>query len=267
MTPHLTYGTRFGTKYGPFKVVDMLMDSLTDAYCATPMAITAENLAVKYGITRDACDEFSLSSHKKAHENASLLDGEISPVTLKKEVLSRDEQVRPDSTKADMTKLKSSFKEGGTVTPGTASGIVDGAASALICSEEFLRKHGITPLAEIGEWSVVGVEPREMGFGPVPAIKQILQKTGKPISEFDFIEINEAFAAQTLACQKVLEIDPDKLNIWGGAISIGHPLGASGVRLSVTLARQLKHYKKNNGIASACIGGGQGIALQFKAVH
>lgn len=266
LAPHLTYGTRFGSKHKAFTVVDMLWESLNDEYCGTPMAITAENLATKYSITRDACEEFAVNSHLKVQKHLELLDGELVPVTVRKDVLKRDEHARADVNKAEMAKLKSSFKEGGTVTPATASGVVDGAASVLVCSEEFLKKHGLEPLAEIGDYTVVGVEPKEMGFGPVPAIQKLLSKTGTTLKDIDLVEINEAFAAQTLACAKVLELDLAKLNVWGGATAIGHPLGASGLRISLTLARQLKHYNKNLGIASACIGGGQGIALQLKRV-
>jgi acetyl-CoA C-acetyltransferase/acetyl-CoA acyltransferase 2 len=164
-----------------------------------------------------------------------------------------------------MTKLQAVFKKDGVVTAATASGIVDGAVSILVCSEEFVKKHGLTPLAELGESTVVGVDPHIMGIGPVPAIQKLLAKTKRQLSEIDLVEINEAFAAQTLACAKELGLDLEKLNIWGGAIAIGHPLGASGLRISLTLARQLKALKKSRGIASACIGGGQGIAIEINA--
>jgi len=164
-----------------------------------------------------------------------------------------------------MAKLKSTFIEGGTVTAATASGIVDGAGAVLVASAEFCDKEGLTPLAEILESVVVGVDPSKMGIGPSPAIKKLLQKAGMQLKDIDLIEINEAFASQTLACVKDLGVDQNKLNIWGGAIAIGHPLGASGIRLALTLARQLKHTGGKHGIASACIGGGQGIALHLKA--
>jgi len=268
LAPHLLYGGRFGTKYGTLPVVDMLSDALTDKYCNTPMAITAETLSEQFGITRKDCDTFGMKSHEKA-ANATKngkLSGEIAPFPLKKGHLDKDENVREVVTMGDMEKLKASFKEGGVVTPGTASGIVDGAASVLIASEDFVNKEGLTPLAEIMDWSVVGVDPKIMGIGPSPAIKKLLARTGMNLKQVDLVEINEAFAGQALSCAKDLSLDLEKLNIWGGAIAIGHPLGASGVRISLTLARQLKDTRGKFGIASACIGGGQGIALMLRNV-
>jgi len=166
----------------------------------------------------------------------------------------------------EMSKMKAQFKEGGTVTAGTASGIVDGANAVFIASEEFCEKEGLKPLSEYIDYTVVGVEPSRMGIGPSPAIKKLLEKTNRTLKDIDLVEINEAFAAQTLACIKDLNLDPNKLNQWGGAIAIGHPLGASGVRLAHTLSRQLHKLNGKLGIASACIGGGQGIAALFKTV-
>jgi acetyl-CoA C-acetyltransferase/acetyl-CoA acyltransferase 2 len=268
LTPHLTYGARFGTKYGAYQVVDMLSDSLADKHANCPMAITAETLATKYNITRDDCDKFGMRSHELASKasKANHLAGELLSIQLKKSTLQADEGVRDKVTPEDMQKLKPSFKKDGVVTPGTASGIVDGAASVMIASESFVQKNNLKPLAEIGDYTVVGVDPTIMGIGPVPAIRKLFEKTGLNMSNIDLIEINEAFAAQTLACVKELGIDVNKLNIWGGAISIGHPLGASGARISLTLARQLQQTNGKLGIASACIGGGQGIALLLKSV-
>jgi len=268
LIPHLVYGSRFGTKYGSLQTVDMLMDSLTDQYVKAPMAITAENLAVKYGISREECDKFGIRSHENTTKAYSkgYLQGEVASIPLKKGELSKDEHFRSSVSMEEMTKLKASFKKDGVVTAGTASGIVDGAASVLIASEEFCNKEGLKPLAEIIGYSVAGVEPTLMGIGPVPAIRDLLAKTGYELKQIDLIEINEAFAAQTLSCVKELGIDINKLNIWGGAIAIGHPLGASGVRISLTLARQLRETKGKLGIASACIGGGQGIAILLKSV-
>jgi acetyl-CoA acyltransferase 2 len=263
MSPHLVYGGRFGTRFGPLKTVDMLMDSLTDSYVNCPMAITAENLATQFQISREECDQFGLRSHNlaaKAYKDGHL-QGEVVNVPLKKGHLDKDEQVRFDATITDIAKLKASFKKDGVVTPGTASGIVDGAASVLVANETFVKRHNLQPLSEIGESSVVGVEPTIMGIGPSPAIKLLLNKMGKSLKDIDLVEINEAFAAQTLACVKDLGLNIEKLNVWGGAIAIGHPLGASGIRLALTLSRQLHAYNKKHGIVSACIGGGQGIAL------
>ena len=268
MVPHLTYGARFGTKYGSLKSVDMLLDALTDAYCQTPMGITAENLAKKYSLTRQECDEYSLSSHVKAAK--AYADGhfkdEIAAIELKRGVCDKDEHLRPNASLEDMTKLRSSFIKDGVVTPASASGIVDGAASVLVASESFVKKHNLKPLARIVDGAVVGVDPSIMGIGPVPSIKKILTKQGLTVKDLDLVEINEAFASQTLACVKELELDQSKLNIWGGAIALGHPLGASGTRISLTLARQLKAKGLKRGIASACIGGGQGIAVLLESV-
>ncbi len=261
--PHLVYGSRFGTKYGALQTVDMLMDSLTDQYGGCPMGITAENLAEKYGITREECEEFAVNSHLKAE--AAYKEGhfkdEIAPFETKRGTIEKDEHLRGDSTVEGMAKLRPSFKKDGVVTAATASGIVDGASATLIADEEFVKEKGLTPLARILDGEVMGVDPTIMGIGPVPAIRNILERNKLTIDDIDLIEINEAFAAQTLACQKELGFDLSKLNIWGGAIALGHPLGASGNRITLSLARQLKAKGLKRGIASACIGGGQGIAV------
>ncbi len=268
MVPHLTYGSRFGTKYGALKSVDMLLDALTDQYTQTPMGITAENLAEKFGITRLACDEFSYNSHVRAARayKEGLLQGEIAPVPLRKGTCDRDEHLREDISLDEMKSLKPTFKTDGVVTAASASGIVDGAAAVIVASESFIKKEGLTPLAEIIDGFVVGVDPKIMGIGPSPAIKGLLAKNKMTMDQIDLFEINEAFAGQALSCLKDTDIPLSKLNIWGGAVAIGHPLGASGVRISHTLARQLSHHKLNYGIASACIGGGQGIAILLKRV-
>lgn len=261
--PHLVYGSRFGTRYGSLKTVDMLLDSLTDQYGGCPMGVTAENLAEKYGITRQECEEFSVNSHLKAE--AAYNDGhfkdEIAPFETKRGIVDKDEHLRADSTVEGMARLKPSFKKDGVVTAATASGIVDGASSTLIASEEFVKAKGLTPLARIVDGEVMGVDPTIMGIGPVPAIRKILERNNLKIEDIDLIEINEAFAAQTLACHRELGFDLQKLNIWGGAVALGHPLGATGNRITLTLARQLKAKGLKRGIASACIGGGQGIAV------
>jgi acetyl-CoA C-acetyltransferase/acetyl-CoA acyltransferase 2 len=268
MIPHLTYGTRFGTRFNSFQVVDMLMESLNDKYCNTPMAITAETLGAKYEISRASVDEYTLKSHQKATKAYAdnHLAGEIAPVEVKKATVSKDEHIRSDANLADMTKLKAIFKKDGLVTAATGSGIVDGAAAVLVVSEIFAKKHGLNVIAEVGESVAVGVDPAIMGIGPAPAIRQLLKKIGKEQKEIDLFEINEAFAAQVLAVAKELNLSLDKLNIWGGATAIGHPLGATGVRITNTLARQLKSTGKKTGIASACIGGGQGIAIHITSV-
>lgn len=268
LAPHAVYGARFGTKYGALQTVDFLLDSLTDKHSGCPMGITAENLAEQYSLTRDECEEYSVNSHKKylkAFAEGHYKD-EIASIELKRGVLSKDEHPREDISKAGMEKLRTSFKKEGTVTPATASGIVDGSAMCLIASEEFCEKHSITPLAEIIDGQVVGVDPKIMGIGPVPAINQLLERNKMKLDQIDLIEINEAFASQVISCQKELNIPSEKLNIWGGAIAIGHPLAATGTRISTALARQLRVGGLEFGIASACIGGGQGISVLLKAV-
>jgi acetyl-CoA acyltransferase 2 len=268
MVPHLVYGGRFGTKYGPLKTQDLLLDTLSDKHIQTPMGITAENLAEEYKVSRAESDQYSLESHAKAAKAYAL--GLIQPelVTIKHERIecSKDEHLREDVSLAEMQKLKSTFKKDGTVTPASASGIVDGAAAMIVVSEDYVIKHKLSPIAEIIDGQVVGVDPAKMGIGPVPAIAQLLQRQNKKISDIDLFEINEAFAPQVISCQRGLEIPPDRLNIWGGAVALGHPLGATGIKITLTLARELQHLKKDFGVSSACIGGGQGIALLIKRV-
>jgi acetyl-CoA acyltransferase 2 len=266
MAPHLIYGSRFGTKYGPLKTVDLLMDSLTDQYAGCPMGVTAENLAKDYKLARNNVDQFALDSHAKATKayTSGLLADEISVL---EGICSRDEHVRAEARMEEMAKLRPSFQKDGIVTAANASGIVDGAASILVASEKSCEKNGLSPLAEILGFAVVGVDPSRMGIGPVPAIERLLQKHELKIGDIDLFEINEAFAPQVMACQTQLEIPLEKLNIWGGAIAYGHPLGASGVRIALTLARQLKMNKLKLGVAAACIGGGQGIAILLRSVE
>lgn len=268
MVPHLTYGARFGTKYGQLKSVDMLLDALTDQYAGTPMGVTAENLGEKFEITRMQSDSYSLESHTKATQayESGFLQGEICEIPLRKGVCNKDEHLREDATLEGMAVLKSSFKKDGLVTPASASGIVDGASVALIASEKFVKENNVTVLAEIIDGEVIGVDPAIMGIGPSPAIKNLLRRNEMNLTQIDLFEINEAFAAQTLSCMKDIQIPSEKLNVWGGAVALGHPLAASGTRITVTLARQLKQYNKTYGIASACIGGGQGIAILIKRV-
>jgi acetyl-CoA acyltransferase 2 len=266
MAPHILYGGRFGTKYGGFKTQDLLLETLTDQYVQTPMGLTAEQLADDYKISKEESDQYAYHSHLKASK--AYAEGLIQPeiISIKKDKINcdRDEHLRTDVSIEEMNKLRPTFKKDGRVTAGSASGIVDGAASMLVASEKFIRAHGLTPLAEIIDGHVIGVDPKVMGIGPVPAIQKLLDKQNKKLEEIDLFEINEAFAPQVMACQKELNIPPEKLNIWGGAIALGHPLGATGIKISLTLCRQMKHLKKEWGIASACIGGGQGISLLLK---
>lgn len=266
MMPHLVYGGRFGTRFGSLETVDMLMDTLTDKFTGIPMALTAEKLAQIHNIPRKQVDEYSLKAHQKAFTARDLLSDEIVGIEQGRINCHHDEHVREDATIEGMEKLKPSFQKDGVVTPATASGIVDGAACVLVASEDFVKENNLTPLAEIIDGHVIGVDPKIMGIGPVPAINNLLDKNNMKLSDIDLVEINEAFAAQVIACGKELELNEEKLNVWGGAVAIGHPLAATGTRITLTLAKQLKHFQKEYGVASACIGGGQGIAILIRAV-
>lgn len=268
MAPHLTYGGRFGTKYGNLKTGDMLLDALTDQHINMPMALTAENLSERHDISRDECDLFSLRSHEKGSKAyvQGYFKDEVISVETKRGIVSRDEHLRENISVDDMKKLRPSFKKNGVVTPGTASGIVDGACSVLIASEKFCEREKLTPMAEIKEGSVIGVDPSIMGIGPVASSMDLLRKVEMGVGDIDLWEINEAFAGQVLACQKELKVADEKLNIWGGGIAFGHPLAASGVRISLSLAGQMKVENKKYGIATACIGGGQGISLLLENI-
>lgn len=268
MVPHLVYGSRFGTKYGALKTQDLLLDTLTDKHVQTPMGITAENLADEYKVTRAEADKYSYESHAKAAKayKENLIQPEIAAIKQDRIECSKDEHLREDVSLEEMQKLKPTFKKDGTVTAGSASGIVDGACAMIIAGEDYVTKHNLKPIAEIIDGQVVGVDPTKMGIGPVPAIRELLARQKKDISEIDLFEINEAFAPQVISCQRALGFSEDKLNIWGGAVALGHPLGATGLKISLTLSRQLQHLKKDYGISSACIGGGQGIALLLKRV-
>lgn len=268
LMPHLVYGSRFGTRYGSLQTVDMLLDTLTDKFTGIPMALTAEKLAETHNISREECDEYSLQSHKKASKAYAdgHLQGEISPIDLKKSTCEKDEHIREDADIEGMAKLRPAFKKDGVVTPASASGVVDGACCVIIASEEAVKEKGLSPLAEIVDGRVVGVDPTIMGIGPVPAIQELLKNNELKISDIGSFEINEAFASQVIACYKDLGIKEETLNRWGGSVAIGHPLGATGSRISLTLARQLHAYDQELGVASACIGGGQGISLLLRRV-
>jgi len=264
--PHVVRGARAGFKLGQGSLEDSLLVALKDSYCGLLMAQTAEKLAQRLGIPREAQDEYALrSTHlgEKAATGGAFKD-EIVPVELKRGAVERDDHFFVHATIEGLKKLRPAFGDDGTVTAGNASGMVDGAAVAVLASVDAARRDGVTPVAEIVAWHVVGVEPAEMGIGPAPAIKGLLEKTRLSLQDIDLFEINEAFAAQYLAVEKDLGLDRDKVNVNGGAIALGHPLGATGTRLVLTLARELAARKKTYGIASACIGGGQGIAMLIK---
>lgn len=272
--PYAVRGIRFGTKLGvDIKLEDMMWAALTDFHCKTPMGITAENLAEKYKISREDVDAFALRSQltwKNAQENGHF-KGEIAPVSLiikKKEVsFEIDEHPRVQTTLEGLAKLPPVFKKNGTVTAGTASGICDGAGAVILASEEACRTHNLKPLARLVGYGIAGVEPTIMGIGPAPAIRKVLGKANLKLSDVDVVEINEAFAAQTIACQRELDLNPEILNVNGGAIALGHPLGASGSRITAHLVHELGRRKLKYAIGSACIGGGQGIALLLEGIH
>jgi acetyl-CoA acetyltransferase family protein len=265
--PHVIRGARSGFKLGQGQLEDSLLVALKDSYCGLLMAQTAEKLAQRMGISRAEQDAYALRSTQlgeKAATGGAFAD-EIVPVEIKRGgktiAIDRDDHFFVRATLDGLAKLKPAFGEDGTVTAGNASGMVDGAACVVIADAEAAARDGLTPMAEILAWHVVGVEPSEMGIGPAPAIRGLLEKTGLSLAKIDLFEINEAFAAQYLAVEKDLGLDREKSNVNGGAIALGHPLGATGARLVLTLALELARRKKTYGIASACIGGGQGIAM------
>jgi acetyl-CoA acyltransferase 2 len=258
------------------KLEDSLMVALLDSYCGLYMANTAELYGEQQGITRQMQDEFALRSQRcaEAAYKEGRLQEELVPVQLRNskgepadETLSEDDHRRPQTTMEGLGKLKPAFGKNGTVTAGNASGIVDGAAAVVVMSLEETSKRGMKPLGRIVSWGVAGVEPKLMGRGPVPATKIALKKAGMTLEHIDLIEVNEAFAAQYLAVEKELGLDRDKVNVNGGAIALGHPLGATGTRLVITLLYELRRRKKKYGLATACIGGGQGIAMIVESLN
>ncbi|CAF3067564.1 unnamed protein product [Rotaria socialis] len=272
--PYAVRNVRFGTKLGQdLKLEDTLWQGLTDEYAKTPMGITAENLAKKYNITRQDADQYAFQSQqrwKKANDQGVFKD-EIEPIKTKgkkgEEIFDTDEHPRPQTSLEQMSKLPAVFiKDKGTVSAGNASGVCDGAGAVIICDEESLKKYNLKPLARLVGYHVSGVEPTLMGFGPVPAIENLLKKTKKQISDIDLFDINEAFAPQFLACQKVLQLPNEKTNVNGGAIALGHPLGASGTRITANLIYELKRRQGKYAVGAACIGGGQGISVLLERV-
>lgn len=265
--PHCA-NLRGGQKMGGLELVDtMLKDGLWDAFQGYHMGTTAENVAEKYQITRDEQDRFAAESQRKAGEamKAGRFRDEIAPVTVKGRkgdvVVSEDEYPKPDTTLDVLTKLRPAFSKTGTVTAGNASGINDGAAAVVVMSADEARKRGIAPMARIVSWATAGVDPSIMGTGPIPASRKALQKAGWSIDTLDLIEANEAFAAQACAVNKDLGWDPAKVNVNGGAIAIGHPVGASGARVLNTLLFEMGRRGAKRGLATLCIGGGMGVAM------
>ncbi|MEH7249248.1 acetyl-CoA C-acetyltransferase [Neobacillus niacini] len=273
-SPHLLRNTRFGTGLQSPQMDDMLWATLTDEYIGCGMGVTAENLAEKYEISRESQDEFALLSHQRASnaQQNGRFRQEIAPVRItdkkgRETIISEDEHIRHNVSVESLAKLKPSFKKNGTVTAGNASGINDGAAALIVAGESYLQKNpALKPIGRIVSWGIAGVDPNIMGIGPVPASQIALQKAGLNIQDIDIFEFNEAFAAQFLAVEKELGIDRNKVNVNGGAIALGHPVGASGARILNSLVIELKNQGKKYGLASLCIGGGQGIAMIVESV-
>jgi acetyl-CoA acetyltransferase family protein len=272
--PHVARGIRWGAKLGVnLALEDLLWQGLTDEHCGCPMGITAENLATQYGISRDAVDAYALRSQlaaAAAWKNGWMTD-ELCPVpiqnrkTKQAEPWAADEHMRADSSAEGLAKLPPVFRKDGVVTAGNASGICDGAAAAVVTSAAFARERGLKPIGRLVSWGVAGVDPTLMGIGPAPAARIALEKVGMTLDQMDRVEVNEAFAAQYLAVEKELGLDREKTNAEGGAVAIGHPLGASGTRITVHLLHTLRRIGKRYGLGSACIGGGQGIAVVLEA--
>jgi acetyl-CoA acetyltransferase family protein len=265
--PHVVRGARTGFKLGEGKLEDSLMSGLYDTYCGFSMSETAENLAAEQGITRKASDEYALGSQQAAERafQSGFFTEEIVPVEVKKgkksTTVTEDDHRRPETTIQILEELKPAFRKDGIVTAGNASGIVDGAAAVVLTHAKIAKERGWKPLGRIVSWATAGVPPQIMGIGPVPAIQKALQLAGLKLEQIDLVEVNEAFAAQYLAVEKVLGLNRDKTNVNGGAIALGHPLAATGTRLVITLLNELKRRGGRYGVASACIGGGQGIAV------
>jgi acetyl-CoA acetyltransferase family protein len=274
--PHVTRGLRWGTPLGKGPVMeDVLWEGLTDSYVGLGMAETAENLAERYKLDRGCVDEFALRSQQlsKAAWDEGVFDDEVVAVPIpnaktgKVDALAMDEHMRPDTSAEKLAALKPAFRKGGVVTAGNASGIGDGAAALVIASEKFARDRGLKPLGRLVSWGVVGVDPAVMGIGPVPASKAALAKAGLSMDDMDLIEVNEAFAAQTCAVERELSLPREKLNVHGGAIALSHPLAASGARITAHLLHALRAQGKRYGLGTACIGGGQGIAVVIESTH
>ena len=270
--PHVIRGLRSGLRFGQGKLEDSLWEALLDPYCGCMMAQTAENCAKKYGISREAQDAFALRSQQLAGRawTEGRMTDEVVPVEITSRkgvhVFAKDDHLRPDTTMEGLAKLPAAFSTDGTVTAGNASGIVDGGAALLLASARAVSQRGLRPLGMLTAWATVGVEPSLMGMGPAPAVRKLLAQTGLSLEDIDLIEVNEAFAAQYLAVEQELGLDRHKVNVNGGAIALGHPLGMSGARLLLTLLLELRRRGLRRGIATACIGGGQGIAALVEAV-
>ena len=272
LAPHLL-PNRFATKNGNYTMIDALFhDGLTDAFSNEAMGITAENLVEKYGFTRQQLDEFAAQSQQKAYQaqQNGAFDKEITPIEITNKktkqvvAIDKDEFIRPETTVESLSSLRPAFKKDGVVTAGNSSGINDGAAALILTTREVANTLNLPILATLTGYAEAGVDPSIMGIGPVPAIEKLIQRTHIPLDRVDLFELNEAFAAQSLAVIKDLKINPEKVNVNGGAIALGHPIGASGARIVVTLIHALQQRQLQTGIASLCVGGGMGVALSLK---
>ena len=272
LAPHLLQN-RFATKNGNCTMIDALFhDGLTDAFSNEAMGITAENLVEKYGFTRQQLDEFAAQSQQKAYQaqQSGAFNEEITPIEITNKktkqmlTIDKDESIRPETTVESLSSLRPTFKKDGIVTAGNSSGINDGAAALILTTREVANTLNLPILATLTGYAEAGVDPSIMGIGPVPAIEKLIQRTHIPLDRVDLFELNEAFAAQSLAVIKDLKINPEKVNVNGGAIALGHPIGASGARIVVTLIHALQQRQLQTGIASLCVGGGMGVALSLK---
>ncbi|MBQ9016449.1 MAG: thiolase family protein [Firmicutes bacterium] len=265
--PHMVFDARYGKKYGHMELRDSMWDSFTNLGVGPAMGITAENVAEKYGITREEMDAYALQSHQRAVAaiDAGKFKDEIVPITIHGRkgdtVCDTDEFPRRDTSLEKLAKLKATFKEDGKVTAGNSSGMNDAASGVILMDEDKAKELGIPVIARVLSVGAVGLDPDYMGLGPIGASRKVLSKAGLSVDDIDLWEMNEAFAAQCLACQRELGIDGDKLNVNGGGISIGHPVGATGARLVVTLVHELKRREQKYGIATLCAGGGMGVAV------
>ena len=268
--PHAVRGARWGAlRLGPpvDQFEDVLWQALVDTHCDMPMALTAEELAGRYGVTREEADEVAVRSQQRAHAawQAGRFDAEVAPIRVETRkgtaTYATDEHMRPETTMEALARLRPHFREGGLVTAGNASGIGDGAASAVLASSAWAEAHGLEPIGRLVSWAFVGVDPRVMGIGPAPAARRALEKAGLTLGDMDLVEVNEAFAAQYKSVEKELGLDPEKTNVNGGAIALTHPLAASGARITIHLLHELARRRGGLGLGSACIGGGQGGAV------
>jgi acetyl-CoA acyltransferase 2 len=273
LSPHSVRGIRFGVRLGQdIALEDTLWVGLTDQQIKTPMGVTAEILAEQYKISREDCDAFAVRSQQrwKIANDAGYFKAEMAPVTVKSKkgdvVVDTDEHPKPATTVEILAKLPAIFKKGGVVNAGNASGISDGAGCVILANEDAIKQHNLKPLARLAGYGIAGCDPKIMGIGPVPAIEAMLKATNKKLDDIDLVEVNEAFAAQYLSVEKALKLNPEKTNVNGGAIALGHPVGASGSRITAHLVHELHRRGAKSAIGSACIGGGQGIALLLESV-